>query len=256
MYSVNGENMKYCQYCGVQLYDDAKFCCSCGKATIQPSTSSAQYKKENNDSGSFELLNKLSSRLQINAIIWFSIAVVQILFGLLKNWSLLIVGVFNIISAVTDIKNSKLILTKKTDIISIFEPITMIIITLIYNLVYGGIIGILGSIYYLIFVRGFVMENKENFLTLVNEDTIQKHQTIPEIKDEVHINIDLTEEEISNETEKKVTIKGLEKPLNITFPKTIKDGNVIKVRKVKFIDKNGKEIKKDVYIKVNIKRKY
>ena len=36
----------------------------------------------------------------------------------------------------------------------------------------GGFIGVLGSLYYLIFVRGFVMENKNRFLALETLDGI------------------------------------------------------------------------------------
>ena len=48
------------------------------------------------------------------------------------------------------------------------EAVICPIITLAYNLVVGGVIGVVGSVYYFIALRGFVMENKEAFLALEN----------------------------------------------------------------------------------------
>ena len=39
----------------------------------------------------------------------------------------------------------------------------MPIITLVYNLIFGGVIGVGGSIYYLVAIRKFVLGNKERF---------------------------------------------------------------------------------------------
>ena len=46
------------------------------------------------------------------------------------------------------------------------KPLTGPIITLIYNLLIGGVIGVAGSIYYFAAVRGYVMENEQAFLEL------------------------------------------------------------------------------------------
>lgn len=108
----------------------------------------------------------LSERVKINAIIWLVIAVLQILGGIFINWFLLIVGVLNIVSAINDIKYSNILLQNPTGVVEKFESLTGPIITLIYNLVIGGVIGVAGSIYYFLGIRNFVMEHKNEFLKL------------------------------------------------------------------------------------------
>ena len=109
------------------------------------------------------LLNTLSQRLNTNGIIWLVIGVLQILGGIFINWFLLIVGVLNIISSIQDMQYSKTLLENPNGIVARFEPIIGPIITLVYNLVIGGVIGVVGSIYYFLAIRNFVMENKQFF---------------------------------------------------------------------------------------------
>ncbi len=90
----------------------------------------------------------------------------QILGGIFINWFLLVVGVLNIISSIKDMQYSKALLEHPNGIVSRFEPLTGPIITLIYNLVVGGIIGVVGSIYYFVAIRNYVMENKQFFTSL------------------------------------------------------------------------------------------
>ena len=49
------------------------------------------------------------------------------------------------------------------DIIKATKPLAVPIIVLVYNILIGGIIGIVGSIYYLIAIRNFVIENESYF---------------------------------------------------------------------------------------------
>ena len=58
------------------------------------------------------------------------------------------------------------VLEKPDGIVDKFEPIAGPVITLVYNLVIGGIIGVVGSIYYFIAIRNYVMENKQFFASL------------------------------------------------------------------------------------------
>ena len=109
------------------------------------------------------LLNQLSDKLRINGIIWIVVASLQIILGLTVNWILLIIGVLNIITAVNNLNYSKSILTNPVGIVPRFESLTLPIITLVYNLLFGGILGVVGSIYYLASIRGFVMQNRAAF---------------------------------------------------------------------------------------------
>ncbi len=151
--------MKYCTYCGKQLLDEARFCVACGRAVNQASNQMENNLPQNNSA----LLNTLSQRLNTNGIIWLVIGILQIIGGIFIDYFLLIVGVLNIISSVQDMQYSKTLLENPTGIVARFEPITAPIIALVYNLVIGGVIGVLGSIYYFLAIRNFVMENKAVF---------------------------------------------------------------------------------------------
>jgi hypothetical protein len=104
--------------------------------------------------------------VKTNGIIWLVIGILQVLCGIFLNWVFLIVGVLNIISSVQDMNYSKELLEKPVGIVAKFEPIVGPIITLIYNLVIGGVIGVVGSIYYFVAIRNYVMENKQYFASL------------------------------------------------------------------------------------------
>ena len=175
--------MKFCCYCGTQISDDARFCYNCGKVVVDyrsgEDTGESTVNTEPEGSGEYvhipdftrrnegqQLLASLSSRLRLNAIIWFIVAGVQIILGVCGAYFTLVIAVLNIISAVTDLNNSKKILENPCGIVKTYEPIVSGIITLVYNVVVGGVVGVAGSIYYLVGVRGFVMKNKQEFLTM------------------------------------------------------------------------------------------
>lgn len=154
--------MKYCSKCGKELLDEAVICVGCGCAVARQQGQSAY----NATVDSVTLLNTLSQRVNTNGIIWLVISILQILGGLFINWFLLIVGVLNIVSAIQDMNYSKTLRENPTGIVAKFEPITGPVITLIYNLVIGGVIGVVGSIYYFVAIRNYVMENKQFFASL------------------------------------------------------------------------------------------
>ena len=167
--------MKYCRYCGTKLNDDANFCSRCAKPTSQAQKEPHKTQTTTKTHSNQELINTLSSRLNMCGIIWIVVASLQILIGLCGAWFTLIVGVLNIISAIKDIQSSKNILTNPNGIVAAHEPLTNPIIVLVYNILIGGIFGVAGSIYYLIFVRGFIMENKAQFLAM-ETDTPNQNQ--------------------------------------------------------------------------------
>lgn len=148
--------MKYCQKCGKEIMDEAVICISCG-CSVLPAAHIQQAVEPN------ALLQKLSQRLHTNAIIWLVIGILQILSGIAFNWVVLIVGVLNIISSVKDMNYSKEVLRNSSGIVANFTPVAGPIIVLIYNLLIGGIIGVIGSIYYFVGLRGFVLENRTAF---------------------------------------------------------------------------------------------
>lgn len=170
--------MKYCPYCGKELMDAAVICVGCGCAVGTPPPAAAPMPTQPyyaTAQAPQQLLQKLSQRVQIDGIIWLVIGILQVLSGLSASallsflgfdgiaWTLLIVGVLNIVAAAQDLKYSKAVLLDPRDIVPKFEPLVGPIITLIYNLLIGGLIGVAGSIYYFIAVRGFVMDNRAAF---------------------------------------------------------------------------------------------
>ncbi len=154
--------MKYCSKCGKELMDEAVICVGCGCAVAGQQRQSAY----NATVDSATLLNTLSQRVNTNGIIWLVIGILQILGGLFINWFLLVVGVLNIVSSIQDMKYSKTLHENPAGIVAKFEPITGPVITLIYNLLIGGVIGVVGSIYYFVAIRNYVMENKQFFASL------------------------------------------------------------------------------------------
>ena len=145
--------MKYCAKCGKELFDEAVICPGCGCATGKAPAQATET----------DLVQKLSEKVKINGIIWLVIGILQILAGLFANWFVLIVGVLNVVSSVQDMNYSKTVLQDPTGIVEKFEPLTGPIITLVYNLIFGGVVGVIGSIYYFVGIRNFVMENKTAF---------------------------------------------------------------------------------------------
>lgn len=156
--------MRYCSQCGTALSDEAIFCNNCGATTNEQSPPAASPVATNMAT----LLNSLSQKLQTNGIIWLVIGILQVLGGVCFGFNefLMIVGVLNIFSSINDMKYSKALLANPTEIVKHFEPLTGPIITLVYNLVFGGVIGVAGSVYYLVAIRNFVMENKVAFSSL------------------------------------------------------------------------------------------
>ena len=151
--------MKYCTKCGKELLDEAVICPGCGCA-VGPGQSTAN--SEHN------YIFKLSGRIKINGIIWICVAAVQIIMAVTINWIFGIVGILNIISAINDLNYCKTVLTEHSGIIAKYEPITLPVITLIYNIIFGGIIGIAGSVYYIVGIRGYVLSHKSDFLKYDN----------------------------------------------------------------------------------------
>ncbi len=165
--------MRYCPRCGREFLPNARFCCSCGCPIPAPSGQpAATYPAA--PAGGFvygqkTLVQQLSERYKINGIIWIVVAGLQLLIGLFLNWIVLIIGVLNLISALQDLSFSKTVLTNPVGIVDKNESLVGPIITLVYNLIFGGILGVAGSIYYFVGIRSFVMQNEAAFRMLESQ---------------------------------------------------------------------------------------
>lgn len=157
---------RFCTHCGNEVNENAVVCIKCGCAIprAQPFTSS----QATPFPAPQDIVNTISQRIHTNGIIWIVIGAIQILLGIAGNWIILIVGVLNLISSIQDINYSKSFPANPVGIVSKVKPLTGPIITLIYNLIIGGVIGVAGSIYYFVAVRGYVVENEQAFLEIEN----------------------------------------------------------------------------------------
>ena len=160
---------KFCENCGSELVEGNKFCPSCG-ADVYNKSSDNVNNVINSPEKVRKLITQLSQKNQTNAIIWGALGVVQIIiamctityYGFATGIWTLVVGILNVYSGYKDFTYSKELLKKPVAIISRYESATPIVIALIYNLIFGGIIGIAGSLYE-ISIRNFVLTNKTEF---------------------------------------------------------------------------------------------
>ena len=160
---------KFCENCGSELVEGNKFCPSCG-ADVYNKSSDNVNNVMNSPEKVRKLITQLSQKNQTNAIIWGALGVVQIIiamctityYGFATGIWTVVVGILNVYSGYKDFTYSKELLKKPVAIISRYESATPIVIALIYNLIFGGIIGIAGSLYE-ISIRNFVLNNKTEF---------------------------------------------------------------------------------------------
>lgn len=138
--------MKFCKNCGYGLENNVDVCTNCGCIMSAENTLSD------------DKLRTLSERIKINGIIWLVIGILQLCTGVF-----FLVGILNIISAIRDLKASKNVFHYRVGLVKAYEPLVSPIIVFVYNLIFGGFIGIAGSLYYFFCIRGFVMENREYF---------------------------------------------------------------------------------------------
>lgn len=126
------------------------------------------------------IVQQLSGKIKVQAIIWLVIACIQYvlgivnivngidmyydeeIFSMIMGILIIIVAVLNTVFSIQSFTYSTKILTKPTGIVSKYRPIGGIIGTLIYNILFGGLIGVVGSIYAFV-VRSFVMANELQF---------------------------------------------------------------------------------------------
>lgn len=101
----------------------------------------------------------LSEKEKVSAIIWLVIGIMQCL-----SFAFIISGAWNIYAAVTRFKQSKLVLNPWPGIVDSYDKwMTSIIISIVINVIFGGVIGVAGSLYDLFVIRNYVLSNKQVF---------------------------------------------------------------------------------------------
>ena len=83
--------------------------------------------------------------------------------------AVMVIGILNIVAGYKDYKYSKELLQRPIAIISRYDSMTPIVISLNYNVLFGGLIGVVGNIYELT-IRNFVVANREIFQRAENRN--------------------------------------------------------------------------------------
>ena len=148
----------YCKSCGATLSGNTMVCPSCG----QKLTSTGQMHSDT--VGIVELPNPttnwLSRRVQANGIVWLFIALYLIIVGIVLigvgyGVAMIACGVWNIIQSILDLRFSKQILhcnnmdRARAIIQSIDRSKGVTIFFLLLNLLAGGVLGVIGCIFWL-----------------------------------------------------------------------------------------------------------
>lgn len=172
----------FCSKCGKEISDGTSFCPHCGHLQtggVKPKVSAAPTQN---------ILTGLASKIKMEAYAWIGVAVIQVIIGIynisvgldLNSWGLdgstniiagivvMAVAAMNGYTSYKDINYSKEIFNNPVGIVAKYKPINSVIITLVYNLVLGGVIGVVGSIFGFI-TRNYVIVNEQEFLALETE---------------------------------------------------------------------------------------
>ena len=106
-----------------------------------------------------QLAKTLSEREQLSAILWLIIGIIQVI-----SLAGIVCGVWNIYCAYSRFKQSKAVLTPYPGLVQSYDKwMTNIIISIVINVILGGVIGVAAAIFDLIGIRGYVLENKQLF---------------------------------------------------------------------------------------------
>ena len=148
----------YCKSCGATLSDGSMWCPSCGQQlTLDGQMHSDTVGIVNLPN---ETTNWLSRRVQANGVVWLFIAIYQIIVGILLigvgyGVAMIACGVWNIIQSILDFRFSKQILhcdnvvRAQAIIRSIERSKGVTILFLLLNLAIGGVLGVVGCIFWL-----------------------------------------------------------------------------------------------------------
>lgn len=170
----------FCPHCGVQNQEaDAKFCESCGKALQQDNI--PQTVTNYNESSALRIsltdpeyeIWKIADNQKIANIIWMGIGIFQICFAVLmmiaRMWPFaifIIPGIWNISVACAKWKLPQKIFNKDADIPKHYEPLKVLIIFFVINVLLGGVIGGL-LVLFDFYIRNLIFKNKKLFTTKV-----------------------------------------------------------------------------------------
>ncbi|MCI5730161.1 MAG: zinc-ribbon domain-containing protein [Eubacterium sp.] len=164
----------FCINCGKQIEENAAFCSGCGTPVSGTGSSATQNTNGNVNAGGSTMQQEpvhetprmryfkesLGNKEMVSGIIWVCVGGVQIIISIFVFWYLIFVGIWNIVIGIMRINQKSQLRNKSGEIIynDYSGRLASIIVCLVANLLFGGIIGVAGAIYDLV-VRNYVMEN-------------------------------------------------------------------------------------------------
>lgn len=183
------ENM-YCPECGARVKGEEKFCPTCGAAVSGGGSGrgAVSFGPAQQRAATEDLLLQLSKKVKVEAIVWCVIAALQVLIGFSMinegaqldtlgsvfgvanagaertgmGFAILIVAAVNFYVCSKDFKYSREVLKNPSGIVKKYRPLAGLVINLAYNLIVGGVIGVVGSVFWFI-TRSFVMNHEKEF---------------------------------------------------------------------------------------------
>ena len=106
-----------------------------------------------------QCVKTLSEREKLSAIFWLVIGILQVV-----SFVGVICGAWNIYCAYCRFKQSKAVLTPYPGLVKSYDNwMTTIIISIVINLILGGVIGVAAALFDMFGIRNYVLENKATF---------------------------------------------------------------------------------------------
>ncbi len=160
----------YCEKCGKEYAEGTAFCAGCGAAVGNANEPMQNVGPDENER---KLLGGLSAKVKTEGFVWIGVAAVQALMGLImlligsieSALVLIVICVLNFIAASNDLKYAKVIFEKPTGIVKKYQPVTGLIISLVYNVIFGGVVGVAGIIFGFV-TRSYVLGHQAEFTSL------------------------------------------------------------------------------------------
>ena len=210
--------MKICVHCGNAMNDEAKFCVNCGTQANGYSNYTYQSQQNRNFFDNRQMLRQnIGTREMVSGIIWICVGGIQTLISIFAFWYLIFVGIWNIVFGIKRVnKKEKLLYMSIDEIYNDYSSrLSSIIVFLVLNVLFGGIIGIAGAIYDLV-VRNYVIQNIQQQKTYIGngmpsnnqvsyQPMNQSHEYINKHLDETNNTFIAQEEKNPDNIDKKAT---------------------------------------------------
>lgn len=146
----------YCAGCGTRRSANDSFCGACGRA-FGPSHAPAVHAGPASLDADARMLERIADYERISGILWLILGIVQVLMIVT-----IIVGIWNIVAAISRMKLRPLILARDAQVPAIYEGVAQLVIIGVLNLLLGGAIGVLFVVFDFI-IRDMVLRNRRLF---------------------------------------------------------------------------------------------